>query len=43
MSEPYEYENEECDDCGCCTRGACDSGGCPESSVGDSLCPCTCD
>lgn len=38
-----EYYHGTCDDCSCCTTAQCREGRCPENSIGDSICPCTCD
>lgn len=38
-----EYYNGTCDDCSCCTTAQCREGHCPTNSIGDSICPCTCD
>lgn len=37
-----EYYHGRCDDCGCCSTAQCSEGRCPENSVGESTCPCTC-
>lgn len=37
-----EYYNGSCDDCGCCTTAQCAERRCPENSIGESTCPCTC-
>lgn len=38
-----EYHYGSCDDCGCCTHAQCSEKCCPTDSIGDSVCPCTCD
>lgn len=38
-----EYYHGTCDDCSCCTTAQCREGRCPENSIGESTCPCTCD
>lgn len=37
-----EYYSGTCDGCSCCTTAQCSEGRCPENSIGDSICPCTC-
>ena len=38
-----EYYNGTCDDCSCCSPSQCSEHRCPTNSIGDSVCPCTCD
>lgn len=38
-----EYYNGTCEDCFCCTQAQCAERRCPTNSIGDSVCPCTCD
>jgi hypothetical protein len=38
-----EYRTGTCDGCTCCTNQQCAERKCPESSWGESVCPCTCD
>lgn len=38
-----EYYHGTCDGCSCCTTAQCREGRCPENSIGESTCPCTCD
>jgi hypothetical protein len=38
-----EYYTGTCEDCSCCTNAQCREGRCPENSIGESTCPCTCE
>jgi hypothetical protein len=38
-----EYYTGTCDDCSCCTNAQCRERRCPENSIGESTCPCTCE
>lgn len=38
-----DYYTGTCDSCMCCTTAQCSEGRCPTNSIGDSICPCTCD
>lgn len=38
-----EYFTGRCEDCSCCTNQQCSERTCATDSLGDSICPCTCE